>query len=162
MSRLDSFIRRMQAQRLCLNHAAGLVRELDGPVLEVGLGNGRTYDHLRELLPDREIYVFDRRMKAHPSCIPSADRLFLGEVADTLPQAARRLGATVALVHTDLGTGQADADGALARQVGPLIDAVLRPGGVVVANHELSVPDWRPLPLPEGVKPGRYYLYEKA
>jgi len=162
MSRLDSFIRRMQAQRLCLNHAAGLIRDLEGPVLELGLGNGRTYDHLRELLPDREIYVFDRRMKAHPSCIPSADRLFLGEVADTLPQAARRLGAAAALVHTDLGTGQAEGDGALAGQVGPLIDAVLRPGGVVVANHELSVPGWRPLPLPEGVKPGRYYLYEKA
>jgi hypothetical protein len=162
MSRLDSFIRRMQAQRACLDHAASLIRDLPGPVLELGLGNGRTYDHLRETLPDREIYVFDRRVKAHPDCIPPDDRLFLGEVADTLPEATVRLGATAALVHTDLGTGDAEANAVLADLVGPLIDAVLRPGGVVVANHALTVETWRPLPLPEGVKPGRYFLYEKA
>ena len=58
MSRLDSFIRRLEAQRACLEYAAGQIRDLPGPVLELGLGNGRTYDHLRELLPEREIFVF--------------------------------------------------------------------------------------------------------
>src|SRR6202022_2543720 len=47
VSRLDSFIRRLKAQRACLDLAAGLVRGLDGEILELGLGNGRTYDHLR-------------------------------------------------------------------------------------------------------------------
>ena len=51
MSRLDSFIRRLEAQRACLALAAGRIGGLPGPVLELGLGNGRTYDHLRELLP---------------------------------------------------------------------------------------------------------------
>ena len=55
MSRLDSFIRRLEAQRACLNQAAALIVGLDGAVLELGLGNGRTYDHVRELFPDREI-----------------------------------------------------------------------------------------------------------
>ena len=55
MSRLDSFIRRLEAQRACLNRAAELIRDIDGFVLELGLGNGRTYDHLRELFPDRDI-----------------------------------------------------------------------------------------------------------
>ena len=50
MSRLDSFIRRLQAQRACLDRAAELVRDLPGPVVEIGLGNGRTYDHLRRRL----------------------------------------------------------------------------------------------------------------
>ena len=70
MSRLDSFIRRVTAQRDCLNAAAVLVRDLPGPVLEFGLGNGRTYDHLRSLLPDRQIFVFERQVAAHPDCIP--------------------------------------------------------------------------------------------
>jgi hypothetical protein len=161
MSRLDSFIRRMQAQRACLDHAAATIRQRPGPVLELGLGNGRTYDHLREILPDRAIFVFDRRVKAHPDCIPPDDRLFLGEVTETLPRAADQLGPTAALVHTDLGTGDAAANAALAATVGPLIDALLRPGGVVVANHELAVDGWRALALPAGVKPGRYFLYEK-
>ena len=159
MSRLDSFIRRMQAQRTCLNWAAEAIAGLPGPVLELGLGNGRTYDHLREILPDRDIYVFDRRIKAHPACIPPEDRMFLGEATDMLPQAAERLGRSAALLHTDLGTGDAEANAALAEQIGPLMAALVAPGGVVVANHELTVPGWTQLPEPEGVMPGRYFLY---
>ena len=60
MSRLDSFIARMQAQRDCLNFLQPLVERQAGPILEVGLGNGRTYDHLRRLFPDRDIFVFER------------------------------------------------------------------------------------------------------
>ena len=62
MSRLDSFIRRVSAQRDCLNAAADLIRDVPGPVLEFGLGNGRTYDHLRSLLPERTIFVFERQV----------------------------------------------------------------------------------------------------
>ncbi len=159
MSRLDSFIRRMQAQRTCLEWAARDIADLPGPTLELGLGNGRTYDHLREILPGRDIYVFDRRIAAHPDCIPPKDRMFLGEAAEMLPEAAARLGRSVALVHTDLGTGDAEANAALAGLVGPLLVALVAPGGVVVANHELTVPHWTRLPEPAGVKPGRYYLY---
>ena len=65
MSRLDSVIRRLAAQRACLEAAARLIAELPGPVLEVGLGNGRTFDHLREILPGREIFALDRRIAAH-------------------------------------------------------------------------------------------------
>ena len=159
MSRLDSFIRRMQAQRACLDWAAKAIAGLPGPVLELGLGNGRTYDHLREILPDRDIYVFDRRIAAHPDCIPPEDHMFLGEVDEMLPVAAARLGRGVALVHTDLGTGDAEANAVLADLVGPLLAALVAPGGVVVANHELTVSGWTRLPEPEGVKPGRYFLY---
>ena len=70
VSRLDSFIRRLQAQRACLDMAAGLIADIDGLVLELGLGNGRTYDHLRETLPGREIYVCERS----PRRIPIARR----------------------------------------------------------------------------------------
>ena len=73
MSRLDSFIRRLEAQRDCLDLAALLVRELEGEVLELGLGNGRTYDHLRQLFPNRKIYVCERRVAAHPNCVPPAE-----------------------------------------------------------------------------------------
>ena len=86
MSRLDSFIRRLEAQRACLNRAAELIRGVDGPILELGLGNGRTYDHLRALFPGRAIYVFDRAVLAHPDCIPPADMIRLGDFRETLPK----------------------------------------------------------------------------
>ena len=50
MSRLDSFIRRVTAQRDCLNRVAEIIEYHEGLILEMGLGNGRTYDHLRELI----------------------------------------------------------------------------------------------------------------
>ena len=42
MSRLDSFIRRLTAQRDVLNHiCARMELPADGPIMEIGLGNGR-------------------------------------------------------------------------------------------------------------------------
>jgi hypothetical protein len=84
VSRLDSAIRRLEAQRACLDHAVALIADLDGIVLELGLGNGRTFDHLRERLPGREVYVFERHVAAHPACVPACDHLILGDVRDGL------------------------------------------------------------------------------
>ena len=90
MSRLDSMIRRLTIQRASLDWAMAQVAGLKGPVLEFGLGNGRSYDHLREHLPNRDIYVFDRHVAAHPDCIPPADRMILGDFKETAPEAAKR------------------------------------------------------------------------
>ena len=158
MSRLDSFIRRLEAQRACLGEAARLIEQLDGFVLELGLGNGRTYDHLRELCPEREIYVFDRQVLAHPDCIPPQDHLFLGEILETLPQARARLGPRAALVHTDVGTGDQASNQRLAAALAPLIRAIMRPGAVVISDQPMVAPGLTEMPLPAGVKPGRYFI----
>jgi len=162
VSRLDSFIRRLEAQRACLNRAAELVRGIDGVVLELGLGNGRTYDHLRQLFPQREIYVCERQVAAHPECIPPADRLLLGDMFDTLPAARNRLGGKVALAHFDAGTGDATANLKLAAGLRPLIAPLLRPGGILATQQAMEGPDLIPLPLPEGVAEGRYHLYQRT
>ncbi|MDP1753528.1 MAG: class I SAM-dependent methyltransferase [Reyranella sp.] len=162
MSRLDSFIARMRAQRDCLNFLKPAIDALPGSILEVGLGNGRTYDHLRDLFPRRDIYVFERQVAAHPDCIPPDDRLFLGEAREALPRAARQLGATAALIHTDLGTGDHAANMAMGAWLGPGLDALVGPGGYVLANQALEVPRWRRLPEPPGVPAGRYFLYRAS
>ena len=159
MSRLDSFIRRLEAQRACLDLAAHLVRELDGDVLELGLGNGRTYDHLRQLFPDRKIYVCERRVAAHPDCVPPAELLLLGDMRDTLQTARELLGGRVALAHLDPATGDVAASRALAAQVAPLIVPLLRPGGVLVSEPTIAWRGLSPMALPEGLTPGRYNLY---
>jgi predicted O-methyltransferase YrrM len=159
VSRLESFIRRLQAQQACLDHAVGLIRDVPGPVLELGLGNGRTYDHLRERLPQREIYVCERQVAAHPDCIPPARFLILGDVRETLPTARARIGDAVALIHADLGSGDAEANRRQAVELAPLIAGMLRPGGIVVSDQALKTPHLRPQDLPPGVKPGRYFLY---
>ena len=159
MSRLDSFIARMEAQRDCLNFLKERVDRLAGPLLEVGLGNGRSYDHLRTLFPARDIFVFERRVAAHPDCVPPDDRLFLGEVRDSIPRAVTRLGATAALIHTDLGTGDHAANVAMGRWLGPALDLLVASGGYVLANQALDVARWQRLPEPPGVPKDRYFLY---
>ena len=110
MSRLDSFIRRLEAQRACLDRGAELIRDIDGFVLELGLGNGRTYDHLRSLFPDRKIFVCERQVAAHPDCVPPSDMLILGDMRDTLRAVIGRLGARIAFAHLDSGTGDPAAN----------------------------------------------------
>jgi hypothetical protein len=159
MSRLDSFIARMEAQRDCLNFLKPEIDRLEGPIIEVGLGNGRTYDHLRTLFPGRDIYVFERKVAAHPDCIPPDDRLFLGEARDTIGQAAGLLGASAALIHTDLGTGDHAANLAMGKWLGRALDLLAMPGGYILANQDLVVPRWQRLPEPSGVPKDRYFLY---
>ncbi len=159
MTRLDSAIRRLTAQRACLDRAIGLIADVPGPVLELGLGNGRTYDHLRCRLPDREIFVFDRKVAAHPDCVPDADHLILGNFEDALPAAAARLPAKAALAHCDIGSGDKAASALLARNIAPLLALLLAPGAIVAGDQDMGSAGWRALPLPPDVAPGRYYLY---
>lgn len=161
MSRLDSFIRRLEAQRACLDHAARLIADLPGNVLEFGLGNGRTYDHLRDRLPARDIYVFDRQVAAHPDCIPPTERLFLGDFRDTLPKAIRQLGQATALANLDIGSGDEAASQALARIMTPQVLQLLRPGGILISDQPIEDIALEALPLPEGIRPGRYFLQRR-
>ena len=161
MSRLDSFIRRLEAQRACLDHAARLVAGLDGAVLELGLGNGRTYDHLRELFPERDIYVCEKKVAAHPDCVPPPERLILGDMRETLPAAHTRLGGRVALAHLDAGTGDAAANRALAAELMPLVAPLLCAGGILVSDPPFDRADLESMALPGGIAPGRYHLYRR-
>jgi hypothetical protein len=156
---LDSFIRRVEAQRACLDLASEAVRGLDGIVLELGLGNGRTYDHLRERMPDREIIVFEREVRAHPDCIPDNDHLVLGSIEDTLPAFAERAPGQAILVHSDIGTGDASRNQALAAWLARALPYLLRPGAWVAADQALVAPGLVGQPLPAGVARDRYFLY---
>jgi hypothetical protein len=159
MSRLDSFIRRLTAQRDILNHVCAAVAAMDGPVLELGLGNGRTFNHLREKLPGRRIIAFDRALAAHASSIPPQEDLVLGEIRD---MAARFAGCGAALVHVDIGTGYEEKDAVTLTWLPTLVAMLLRQGGIAVSGLPLIQPDLGELPAPASVPPDRYFLYRRA
>jgi len=161
MSRLESFIRRMQAQSICIDFAAGLGNLPKGPIFELGLGNGRTYDHLRLAFRSREIFVFDRKVDAHPACVPDAEHLFLGEIAETLPRVAPRFRGRVAFVHLDISTGDETLDRAMTRRLAPLITYVAAPSAMVASDQPLPLPSWRSVSLSPAVPDGRYFLYRR-
>lgn len=159
MSRLDSVIRRLRAQRACLRQALELIHDLPGPIFELGFGQGRTYDHLREACPDREIFVFDHRPPADPALAPDRDHLVLGDIRETLGTMEARFRGSVALVHSDIGTGDAAFDARISISVAERLAVLLRPGGVVVCDQGMDHRRLEPLPLPAEVNRGRYFMY---
>ncbi len=162
MSRLNSAIRRLRAQRSCIDAAVAIVGGYLGVGLELGLGNGRTYDHLRERLPDHEIFVFDRRVAAHPDSIPDASHMILGDFTQTLSAAQSRFDRSVVLVHSDVGTGDIATNEALAGFVGPVLAPMLAPDAVVVSDQALAIPGADSIELPSDVSPGRYFMLRMA
>ena len=161
MSRLDSMIRRLTIQRASLDWAMAEIAGLAGPVLEFGLGNGRSYDHLREHLANRDIFVFDRHVAAHPDCIPPTDRMILGDFNDTAPAAAKRFAGQAALIHADVGSGDHAASRALAAGLVPHWTAMLAEGGLLIADQPIEAEGLEALPLPEGA-PGRYFISRRV
>ena len=154
-------IRRLEAQRACLASAAIMVENLPGPFLELGLGNGRTYDHLRELAPDRQIFVFERRPAAHPECTPAREFLIEGDFTETLGQSVGQLRNRAVLAHCDIGSGIKDQDRALACTISSDLDMLLSVGAVVLSDQRFDRQNWSPLAVPDGVDIERYFMYSK-
>jgi S-adenosylmethionine-dependent methyltransferase len=148
-SRLDFMISRLTAQRILLDEAARLIAGTEGCVFELGLGSGRTFDHLRQLFPDREIFAFDRAIQAHPKSIPDGDHMILGEIRETLAFCGPRIPGTPAFIHVDLGSGDPTQDLITRSWLSPLVAGWSAPGTIVLADRPLDGP-FRELPRPEG------------
>ncbi|MBT6442689.1 MAG: hypothetical protein HOK61_09725 [Alphaproteobacteria bacterium] len=160
MSRLDSFLRRLTAQHVCLGACVRLVETVPGPVWELGLGSGRSYDHLCHLFPARDIQVFEHRVSEDAAGMVPPDQMIIGDMRETLANAAGRpglAGAGPAVVHADIGSGNDIVDAELANFLGGMLPAVMAPGGVVAADRPLPG-KLNPLPLPGGIAAGRYFL----
>ena len=161
MSRLDLFINRMVSQRACLDHAAALTENIGGPVFELGLGNGRTYHHMCAIMPTRDIWVFERAIASHPDSTPPEGRVMLGDVFETLPQAADRFPDGAALIHADLGGHNAKKNDDFARRVSPFIEPLLAPGGLMVSSDRMYFENLTEIALPPDAVPGRCFIYQK-
>ncbi|MFO0988726.1 MAG: class I SAM-dependent methyltransferase [Alphaproteobacteria bacterium] len=166
-SALERLAARLLAQRAFLAEAARRIAAIPGPVFEIGLGKGRTYDHLRRLLPGRAIYCFDREHHAPPEESPAAEFLVLGEIQATLPALAARLGAGAALAHCDIGTRKPARDMDFARYLAAALPGFMAPGGIVLGDRPMDSPRLAPLPAPaiarpDGIAAWPYYLYRVA
>ena len=163
-SALERLAARLIAQRAFLAEAARRIAGIPGPVFEIGLGKGRTYDHLRRLLPDRAIYCFDREHHAPPEESPPPAFLVLGEIQETLPALAGRLGAKAALAHCDIGTRKPERDMAFARYLAAALPAHMAPGAIILGDRPMETPRLAPLAAPDFARPDGiaawpYYLY---
>ena len=164
-TRLERFIARMVGQLACLDAAAAATKAIHGGVWEVGLGNGRTYDHLRERFAGRDIIVFDRQVAAHPDCIPPVDRMRLGDFRDTIAVEAQRSAGALAMIHADVGSGDIAASRALGRWLAPLFAQALAPGGYLVGDQPMDDAALEPIALAAigalDLPPDTYFVYRR-
>ncbi|MBB4955756.1 hypothetical protein H4S14_003837 [Agrobacterium vitis] len=158
MSRLDSFINRMSAQRDLLNHIRDVYPLPSGPILEVGLGNGRTYSHLRENFPQHRIVAFDRQLGAHKSSIPEGNDLVLGEIAE---KGQDFIGCGAAMVHADIGTGYPDKDAVTLTWLPDMVAGMLAAEGIALCGLPLSHKMLEALPMLPHIEKDRYFLYRR-
>ena len=166
LTRLERFMARTSAQRACIDDAASRVGALKGDVWEVGLGNGRTYDHLRDRFPGRDIVVFDREVAAHPECVPPDDLMRLGDFRETIPAEVARREGKVAVIHADIGTANIDKSRAMGRWLAPRFVRALAPGGYLIGDQPMDDAALVPVALAEiegaGMLPAdAYFCYRK-
>ncbi len=157
-SRLERMLARLATQKACLEFARAELHDSSGVIFELGLGKGRTYDHLRKLFPTHEIFAFDLSLHAPSDCIPDDQHLRLGELRDTLADPAlARL--NVMLVHADVGSEDRACDARMVAGLAPCIDKLLDPGALVLSDRAMQIARWRPLPLPEAAGAWPYFIY---
>lgn len=161
-TRLERLLFRLEAQHRSLNWAISEIRNRPGPVFELGLGHGRTFDHLRRHLPGRDIYVFDREIDCFPDCTPDQDHLMLGDFAATLAEARTRFAGKVVLVNCDAGTYDEAYNVMIAGVLSRHLPALLAPAAIVLSDLPLDLPKARPLPVPADVRSERYFIYRSS
>jgi hypothetical protein len=159
ISWLERLLFRLQAQHACLAWAFADIAGKKGLVFELGLGHGRTFDHLRKNLPDRDIYVFDREVDCFPECVPDAAHMVLGDLDDTLPSAARRFGASVILAHCDVGSYAPEHNRRMGALLSRHLPSCLADGALVLSDLPLDIPWAARLALPDGAPAGRYHIF---
>ena len=163
-SQLEAMIARLMTQRARIEAAIRMVEALEGPVLEIGLGKGRTYSHLRQSCPGRDIIVFDRDLHAPPDATPPNDCLMLGDFLETLPMMVNLGGPQAVLAHADIGSDDDTADAALAREIAAPLVSLMAHQGLVVSDRAMPHPrlqevDPPRFDLPSGIAPWPYFSY---
>src|SRR5262245_49386602 len=150
-TRLERLLFRLEVQHRRLNWAFRQIAERPGVVFELGLGLGRTCDHMRRHPPERDIFLFDREIDCFPDCTPDPAHLILGKFSDTLPAAHGRFGGKAVLVNSDVGTYDEVYNTEIAALVSRYLPRLLAQGAVVLSDLPLNLPEAKRLPLPEVV-----------
>ena len=148
-------MRRLAAQRDGLEWATERTKNMTGDALDMGLGNGRTYDHMREI-SDRHIWVIGRVLQCHPSGIPPKADFLEGEAEAMLDKMAAD-GTQIVLAHYDFGFGVKEKDVAEAVRLSPAIARIMAPGGIIVSGQPLV--GFTALDGPSTVAKDRYQFY---
>ncbi|MEZ5730593.1 MAG: class I SAM-dependent methyltransferase [Burkholderiaceae bacterium] len=162
---LERALKRIETQIRLIDWAAALLSERMPPpdcfVVEFGLGNGRTYDHLRARLPVSRIVVLDREMKANPDRRPPDDDFVKGDIAATWRTLAASQPNAASLIHADLGDGTDRYDAVLESWLGEACAALAAPGAIILSSTRVQHPAIVPMQAPFEPLGGHYGVFQR-
>ncbi|MEO0791079.1 MAG: class I SAM-dependent methyltransferase [Pseudomonadota bacterium] len=165
-TRLMSFRDRVDAQIALLDWVCAEVRGnpalADGPILEVGLGNGRTYSHLLGRLPGRRVIVFDKDVKAHPMSRPAPEDFVRGQVQETVRDFADASGRKAVMIHSDIGDGTGATEADILTWIASVYASATAPGALVLCTQALDDPCFERLADPVPKYAARYGIYRRV
>jgi hypothetical protein len=152
-------IARLSAQKVCIDLAAAELVNTPGHVLEIGLGKARTYDRMRYVFPEREVYAFDYEIHCPKELTPPAENILHGDVHETLPVARDSFGRNIALAHADIGSFDPERDRDLFAFIASMLNEMLVSGAIVMSDRVFSEPTWERIPQPAGTEAWTYHMY---
>ena len=160
-SRLDSFIRRLEAQRACLDWAVGAIAACRAPSSSSASATGAPMTICaRAAMARARSSPSTARWPPTPRCIPDAAHLVLGDFRDTLPAFAAAPCRTDRARACRYRLRRRGGDAELARWLGPQLAPLLATGRVVLSDQPLDAADapgaWR---CPTACRRDRYFIY---
>jgi hypothetical protein len=164
ITRLEKTLYRLEAQHASLAWAFEQIANKPGAIFELGLGLGRSFNHMRHKLGERagDIVVFEREVRCYPDCTPDDDQLIVGNLENTLPEAAQKYAGQVVLAHSDVGSMDKGHNAYMSALVSKNLGPALAPGAIIMSDLPLDIEGCSPHPLPDKVRDDSYYLYTKT
>ncbi len=162
ITRLEKTFYRLQAQIVSLDWAFEQIQQTPGVILEIGLGLGRTYQYIRQHLPQRQIIVFERDVHSYEECTPPDCDIILGDIFSTLVSHADRFKNRTALINSDIGSFDKVSNRQKAALLSQLIPPYLRENAIVLSDLPLQLQGCESLELPGNARKDSYYIYRKS
>jgi hypothetical protein len=159
---LERLIVRMNTQRETLERVFQLNDgNVDGLILEVGLGSGRVYDHLRCQYPKNRIVAFDFKVDTRPEYSPKPEDTILGDIKETLPNFAAQNPNAVGLIHLDIGDHDHTKATLYYNSLAFHINFMTKKTACILADRKIELDGWENIDLSNLTRQWSYYAIRK-
>lgn len=160
LTKIEKLARRFPVQIDYIDQAIEETKEIDGVILELGLGGGRTLEYL-EKKSSSPIVVFEKSINSDLKLERQSTQLVEGDFLETIPEILKSQQLTVRMVHADIGTRDYLNDINRFEPLREIFEDIVPSGGIVVCDRPLNFSSFKL--LANAHKSGwPYYLWKKV
>ncbi|MGL1932596.1 MAG: hypothetical protein OCC45_12695 [Desulfotalea sp.] len=160
LTRIERLARRLPIQIDLISQAIEETNKLDGIILELGLGEGRTLEYL-ENNTSSPIIVFEIDDNAKMNNVRKTTKLVKGDIFETLPKMLGTLSQGVRIAHVDIGTTDYSDDIDRISPLQRILESVVNVGGFIVCDRPIDFPSFELLSNTHS-SGWPYYLWRKT